>query len=204
MTIKPGKRPLLAPYAAQRLAFTAVFIRTGSRKTPTGEIETLLFRNICLAGRQVADHQWFDSKPMWRELKLHTGTVVMFNASVSEYERTYNSAQDELTISYALTGAEDARIKCISSYMKGVDEIEQLEVSTADYAAGYSQGYDDGWQYGHRSGRRLAEPATGQVGTDRGELLDATLRVSKDKKRRLRVARAHDTRQQKRSKKGRY
>lgn len=90
-------REELAKRAGLRGLFRCRVGRFGKRKAYKGPpIETVLVRNVRDGrGDEVTDHLWFDVGKQMRELNLHPGDEIEFEARVATYEKGYKGRRQD-------------------------------------------------------------------------------------------------------------
>lgn len=78
-------RQRLQTLNGRRSLFRATFLKLG---TQTGTLkQTVLLGNITRRGSIVADHVWVTGVELFLPLRLNTGDVVEFEASVADYRK---------------------------------------------------------------------------------------------------------------------
>ena len=109
-------RELLEPFEGQRLRFSAVVERFGSKPGYKGhDLETILFKNVRveLSGELVTDHLWFVVGKWSADLRtLH---LVTFDARVTSYVKGYRGRREvydsPLELDYRLERPSKVRVE---------------------------------------------------------------------------------------------
>ena len=77
-------RARLQTLNGRRSLFRATFLKLGTTSTRN---QTVLLGNITRRGSIVADHVWVTGVELFLPLRLNTGDVVEFEASVADYRK---------------------------------------------------------------------------------------------------------------------
>ena len=80
----------------ERHTFTAEFVRFGIKNGWTGDVPTVLFKNVKLGDRIVCDHLWFTCGKQFDALGLQIGDIVEFSARVVSYIKGYMGYRDDV------------------------------------------------------------------------------------------------------------
>ena len=102
-------RKELARETGLRKKFRAVFIRVGKKTGFNGfSEETILLKNIedAESNVKVADHIWFSYTKGFEKLILTEGTLLEFEARITEYRKGYVNARYKInnsTVDYKLS-----------------------------------------------------------------------------------------------------
>lgn len=80
----------------ERHTFTAEFVRYGIKNGWTGDVPTVLFKNIKLGEKTVCDHLWFTCGKQFDALDLECGDIVEFAARVDSYLKGYMGYRDDV------------------------------------------------------------------------------------------------------------
>ncbi len=91
------QRKGLKTYRGQRLSFTGIFVRFGTKRNFKGYPEkTVLLKDVRTSGgEQVTDHLWFNYTKGFEALKLIEGVQVSFDARVQLYKKGYRGRDIE-------------------------------------------------------------------------------------------------------------
>lgn len=83
-------RHKLAQKDGERMTFTGVFVRFGTKKGYRGSEKTVLLQGIKFEdGTPATNHLWFNLTKGFEALDLQAGDVVQFDARVTEYIKGY-------------------------------------------------------------------------------------------------------------------
>lgn len=89
--VQSPTREILASKAGAQLHVTAVYVRTGERRSANHPYGTVLLQDIRDAetGELLTDHMWFNHGQVWRSANLCPGDVIAFDARSIEYRTGY-------------------------------------------------------------------------------------------------------------------
>lgn len=99
----------------ERGAFTATFVRWGSKEGWTGPQKTMLVQYVRdQAGKLVADHLWFTCGKWTDQLgDIQAGDTLAFDARITEYEKGYKGRRwgvdKPISTDYRLSNPTKAR-----------------------------------------------------------------------------------------------
>ena len=80
----------------ERHVFRAEFVRFGIKNGWTGDVPTVLFKDVEFEGRVVCDHVWFALGKQFGRLGLKCGDIVEFSARVDTYIKGYRGYREDV------------------------------------------------------------------------------------------------------------
>ena len=90
------RRGLQSIGSEDRHVFQAEFVRFGVKKGWTGNVPTVLFKDIRFGDKIVCDHIWFSLRKQFYALDMKRGDIVEFSARVVSYFKGYQGGREDV------------------------------------------------------------------------------------------------------------
>ncbi|MBR1477169.1 MAG: hypothetical protein IJ608_04300 [Lachnospiraceae bacterium] len=106
--------------SSERHSFTVTVKKYGTKRGFKGHVEkTILFKDVTLKGKVVAEHVWAKVGKIIEEAELKPGDIITLNARVMPYMKGYKGHRDDYDdIYYEHPIEEDYKLAYITKIVK--------------------------------------------------------------------------------------